>query len=104
MSVVLLVKSPDTGETELTPVAAEATFGRFWRPGISALSLAYVDLFQSGLIIEAPDIQPILEELERLRAWMYRSGTPSEVVTRLDQLHARLATLKEVSDLDVWIG
>jgi hypothetical protein len=50
VSVALPIKDT-TAETEMVPVATEATYRAVWQTGAKALALDWVEALQSGVVI-----------------------------------------------------
>lgn len=105
MSVGLLITSKtNSEERELIPVAAQRIFVSKWLPGCSALTLEWVPLFETGLVIDASNASAVLDELRRLEQWMTgRSGYEYEM-ERISRLIDRLDSARNQADLEIFIG
>ena len=64
MSVALLIEHDD-GRSDLVPVATEAVFSTHWQPLSQALGLIWIPLFQTGIPVDATDVDDVLDELGR---------------------------------------
>ena len=91
MSISLTIDNPTSDEDRLitVPVATEQVFRTYWAPACAALGLTIIDAFPVGVVIGASEVPALLNELQRLQAWI-AINVEVETATRLER---RIATL-----------
>jgi hypothetical protein len=101
MSVALLIKDA-SAETEMVPVATEATYRTMWQDGAKALALDWVEALQFGVVITEENRADIVEQLEKLHSWF-----ESNALSQLERLELLVSALKAVRfdhGQTAWIG
>lgn len=88
----------------MVPVATERVFDDRWRPGCEALGLEWVPLFKTGTPVGADELETVIAELERLRAWMGERPGGDYERERVALVIAELAKLRGARDVEIFIG
>lgn len=104
MSIALLVKI--ASREWIVPVATEAAFKTYWAPGIAALGLQWLPLFETGSPIDVADVAEVLRELDALRQWLEQEGPLAcdAIGSRVDLLVAELRRLQNEPAADIFVG
>jgi hypothetical protein len=64
------------GSTDVSiPVATEAAFDKYWRPGAEALGLSWVLQLDIGVVVREAETRHIVAELSHLEEWMRAQRT-----------------------------
>ena len=103
MSVCLLIRDEEGAAERLVPVATQQTFVAKWLPGAAALGLEWVDLMETGFDVTRENQRAVIEELERLRAWMMERDEAHEI-GRLERLLAELRALQFEPGATAFVG
>ena len=71
MTVSLGIKHLGSGKYNVVPVVTNEEFTRRWLPACALLGLRFVAHFHDGSLttVATEDVQMIVAELQRLRAW-----------------------------------
>jgi hypothetical protein len=104
MSVALMITGQGV-EPRLVPVAPQKVFTTRWLPGAEHLGLELVTLMATGFDVTIDVRDELLDELERLRAWMATShGEDSYDLQRLDTLISELRAVQYTPGTEVFLG
>lgn len=96
MTVSLGIKHLASGRYNVVPVATNEEFTSCWLPACARLGLRFVAHFHDGSLttVSTDDVQLIVAELQRLRAWGTASEGSAHMVERIDGI---LRSLQETA-------
>src|SRR5262245_30275753 len=88
MTVEMGIRHRETGTYEVVPVATSETFRKVWLPACERLGLKWVAHFHDGALTRIPPevVPQIIEELQRLRIWVYGHPELGPPVERVDSI------------------
>jgi hypothetical protein len=101
---LLLTSKSNPDQRELVPVAAQAIFAAKWLPACSVLKLEWVPLFETGIAVEPANVEAVVQELERLRAWMTQQTGYAHESQSLTRLIDGIEAARTNPDLEIFIG
>lgn len=75
MSIGIIIDEPKNEEEKLffIPVATEESFTNYWLKASKELQLAWVPIFETGIVIEREDIPIILKEIKLVKEWIEKN-------------------------------
>jgi hypothetical protein len=108
MSVAVIIDDPVTDDQRLVsiPVASEQVFNELWIPASQELGLEFVPLFLGGVVIGKEELDDVLLELSKLKAWTMDQVQTEEINqmrSRIDRLIDELPKIVS-SQTRVFIG
>jgi hypothetical protein len=104
MTVSLGIKHLGSGRYDVFPVATNEEFTSRWLPACARLGLRFVPRFHDGSLttIATEDVQGIVAELQRLRAWANTSEDSAHMIERIDGVLRSLSeTVSEGCEYDL---
>ncbi|WP_033344098.1 hypothetical protein [Catenuloplanes japonicus] len=88
---------------DYVPVASQRTFTEWWLPLALSLGLEYLPLFETGVILNAEDLGPVIRELEIFSAQAPET-VPEHVTEQARSLLSVLAALDPADVDEFFIG
>ncbi|CAM4249981.1 hypothetical protein HCA64_03130 [Listeria booriae] len=110
MSIGIIVDEPRSDDERLffIPVATEEAFKKYWLKASQDMQLMWVPIFESGVVIEAEDLEAIVDELKKVKVWSLENIENLEIqkgaVDRIDYIIGTLPKGFAQRDTKLYIG